>query len=77
MNDKLEVGLNIAIEWGSSACKAKIIGEMEDRYFVHMDWGGKALMDIAELMKRKFVVIPKQPSIFSQIKLFFGFENDK
>jgi hypothetical protein len=38
--------------------------ETEERYLVKMDWGGQEVMDMAELRKRKFVLIPERLSFW-------------
>lgn len=60
----LGVGSLIAIVWGNSCCTARVKAETEQRYLVKMDWGGESLMDIAELRRRKFVLIPERPSFW-------------
>lgn len=63
-NAGLGVGSLIAIQWGSGCCTARVKAETEERYFVKMDWGGKEVMDMAELRKRKFVLIPERLSFW-------------
>lgn len=57
-NAGLAVGDRIAIQWGGSACTAKILAATDGRYFVAMDWGGKELMDTEELIHKKFTLLP-------------------
>ena len=63
-NAGLGVGSLIAIQWGSGCCTARVKAETEERYLVKMDWGGQEVMDMAELRKRKFVLIPERLSFW-------------
>lgn len=61
-NAGLGAGSLITLQWGVGCCIARVKAETEGRYLVKMDWGGQEVMDIAELRKRKFVLMPERLS---------------
>lgn len=58
--DGPEVGNILAIKWGSGCCKAEILSETEGRYLLKLDFGILEIMDISELKRRSYVILPKK-----------------
>jgi hypothetical protein len=56
----LGAGVLIALNWGTSPCTAEVLANTGDVYFVEMDWGGRELMDMTELRRRKYVVLGRK-----------------
>lgn len=60
LTEMLGVGSRIALDWGASCSRATIGAATGGRFMVCMDWGMELLMDMQELRRRNFVLLPRK-----------------